>query len=154
TGCRNNRKSLAGEPGRGATNSCRCLNDATRRREAASAGRTTRWPRRPAPCARSAGRRSCPTRSVPSAASTRGGKFSQSRASSARAGGPGAMKSGVDARGGAFGPAVVVEGAVAAAREFGLASVLVGDKAAVEREIVRLKAQDLPVAVRHASQVV
>ena len=64
------------------------------------------------------------------------------------------MKIAVDAMGGDFGPAVVVEGAVAAAREFGLASVLVGDKAAVEREIARLKAQELPVSVRHASQVV
>jgi glycerol-3-phosphate acyltransferase PlsX len=64
------------------------------------------------------------------------------------------MKIAVDAMGGDFGPAVVVEGAVTAAREFGLASVLVGDKAAVERELVRLKAQDQPITVRHASQVV
>src|SRR5262249_54905913 len=66
----------------------------------------------------------------------------------------GGVKMAVDARGGDFGPAVVVEGAVAACREFGLASVLVGDKAAIEREIVRLSAQDQPLAVRHASQVV
>jgi glycerol-3-phosphate acyltransferase PlsX len=64
------------------------------------------------------------------------------------------MKIAVDAMGGDFGPAVVVEGAVTAAREFGLSSVLVGDRAAVEREIVRLKAQDLPLSVRHATQVV
>ena len=64
------------------------------------------------------------------------------------------MKIAVDAMGGDFGPAVVVEGAVSACREFGLASVLVGDRAAIEREIVRLKAQDLPISVRHASQVV
>ena len=64
------------------------------------------------------------------------------------------MKIAVDAMGGDFGPAVVVEGAVTAAHEFGLSSVLVGDRAAVEREIVRLKAQDLPLSVRHASQVV
>ena len=56
--------------------------------------------------------------------------------------------------GGDFGPAVVVEGAVAACREFSLESVLVGDKSAIEREITRLRAQDLPVTVRHASQVV
>src|SRR5215831_21030054 len=66
----------------------------------------------------------------------------------------GGVKIAVDAMGGDFGPAVVVEGAVAACREFGLASVLVGDKAAIEREIVRLSAQDQPLAVRHASQVV
>jgi glycerol-3-phosphate acyltransferase PlsX len=64
------------------------------------------------------------------------------------------MKIAVDAMGGDFGPAVVVEGAVAACREMGLASVLVGDKAAVEREIARLNAQDLPITIRHASQVV
>src|SRR5947209_7528407 len=64
------------------------------------------------------------------------------------------MKIAVDAMGGDFGPAVVVEGAVAASHEFDLASVLVGDKAAIEREIVRLRAQDLPLSVRHASQVV
>jgi glycerol-3-phosphate acyltransferase PlsX len=64
------------------------------------------------------------------------------------------VKIAVDAMGGDFGPAVVVEGAVAACRELGLASVLVGDKAAIEREIVRLHAQDLPIGIRHASQVV
>ncbi|HET8578594.1 MAG TPA: phosphate acyltransferase PlsX [Methylomirabilota bacterium] len=64
------------------------------------------------------------------------------------------MKIAIDAMGGDFGPAVVVEGAVAASREFDLASVLVGDRAAIEREIVRLKAQELPISVRNASQVV
>src|SRR5438445_681940 len=57
------------------------------------------------------------------------------------------MKIAVDAMGGDFGPAVVVEGAVAASREFGLVSVLVGDRAAIEREIGRLGAQDLPLSV-------
>jgi phosphate acyltransferase len=64
------------------------------------------------------------------------------------------MKIALDAMGGDFGPAVVVEGAVAAAREFGIASVLVGDRAAIEREVERLRAGDLPVTVQHASQVV
>jgi glycerol-3-phosphate acyltransferase PlsX len=64
------------------------------------------------------------------------------------------MNIAVDAMGGDFGPAVVVEGAVAACREFGLSVALVGDKAAIEREIVRLRAHDLSLAVRHASQVV
>jgi phosphate acyltransferase len=64
------------------------------------------------------------------------------------------MKIALDAMGGDFGPAVVVEGAVVAAREYGIASVLVGDKAAIEREIIRLKAQDLPLSIRHATQVV
>jgi glycerol-3-phosphate acyltransferase PlsX len=64
------------------------------------------------------------------------------------------MKIALDAMGGDFGPAVVVEGAVAAAREFGIASVLVGDRAAVEREVQRLSAGDLPLSLRHTSQVV
>ena len=56
--------------------------------------------------------------------------------------------------GGDHGPAVVVEGAVAAAREFGASVILVGDKAAIEREVVRLDAHALAVEIRHASQVV
>lgn len=56
--------------------------------------------------------------------------------------------------GGDYGPAVVVEGAVAASREHGLSVVLVGDKTAVEPELARLRVGDLPVALRHASQVV
>jgi glycerol-3-phosphate acyltransferase PlsX len=64
------------------------------------------------------------------------------------------MKIAVDAMGGDFGPAVVVEGAVSACRELALAPVLVGDRAAIEREIVRLGAQDLPIGIHHASQVV
>ena len=64
------------------------------------------------------------------------------------------MKIALDAMGGDFGPAVVVEGAVAAAREFSIASVLVGDRAAIQREVERLRAGDLPVSVHHASQVV
>jgi glycerol-3-phosphate acyltransferase PlsX len=64
------------------------------------------------------------------------------------------MKIALDAMGGDFGPAVVVEGAIVAAREHGISPVLVGDKAAIEREIIRLKAQDLPLSIRHATQVV
>jgi len=64
------------------------------------------------------------------------------------------MKIALDAMGGDFGPAVVVEGAVAAASEYGLSSVLVGDRAAIEREIARLGARELPLSIHHASQVV
>ena len=56
--------------------------------------------------------------------------------------------------GGDHGPAVVVEGAVAAVREFGASIILVGDKAAIEREVVRLNAQSLAIEICHASQVV
>src|SRR5213594_1255744 len=69
-------------------------------------------------------------------------------------GAPSPMKVAVDAMGGDHGPRVVVEGAVAAVREFGAAVILVGDRSAINREVVRLDAQDLPVSVRHASQVV
>jgi len=64
------------------------------------------------------------------------------------------MKIAVDAMGGDHGPAVVVEGAVTAVREFGASVVLVGDKPAIEREVVRLKAQSLGLEICHASQVV
>ncbi len=64
------------------------------------------------------------------------------------------MKIAVDAMGGDRGPAVVVEGAVAAVREFGASVILVGDRAAIEREIGRLRAQSLGIEIAHASQVV
>jgi glycerol-3-phosphate acyltransferase PlsX len=64
------------------------------------------------------------------------------------------MRIAVDAMGGDYGPAVVVEGTVAAVREYGISTVLVGDKNAVEREVLRLRAQDLSITIRHASQVV
>ena len=64
------------------------------------------------------------------------------------------MKIAVDAMGGDHGPAVVVEGAVTAVREFGASVVLVGDKPAIEREVVRLKAQSLGLEICHASQAV
>ncbi|MGH7390971.1 MAG: phosphate acyltransferase PlsX [Candidatus Rokuibacteriota bacterium] len=64
------------------------------------------------------------------------------------------MKIAVDAMGGDYGPAVVVEGAVSAAREHRASVILVGDKAAVEREVVRLQAEPLGLEIRHASQVV
>ena len=56
--------------------------------------------------------------------------------------------------GGDVGPAVNVEAAIGAARDYRLEVVLVGDKAGIERELVRHRARDLPVTVRHASQMV
>jgi phosphate acyltransferase len=64
------------------------------------------------------------------------------------------MRIAVDAMGGDYGPKVVVEGAVAGAQEFGATVILVGDRAAIEREVVRLGASSLPLEIRHASQVV
>ena len=62
----------------------------------------------------------------------------------------------VDAMGGDHAPAVVVEGAVWAARESGQPVALVGERAQVEAELVRLGVASgaLPIAVRHASEVV
>jgi glycerol-3-phosphate acyltransferase PlsX len=64
------------------------------------------------------------------------------------------MRIAVDAMGGDVGPAVNVEGALAAAAEYGLEVVLVGDRAVLERELGRHRAGALPIAIRHASQVV
>jgi glycerol-3-phosphate acyltransferase PlsX len=64
------------------------------------------------------------------------------------------MKIAVDAMGGDHGPAVVVEGAVTAARELGISVILVGDKAVIEQEFSRLRADTLGIEIRHASQVV
>jgi len=64
------------------------------------------------------------------------------------------LKIAVDAMGGDYGPAVIVEGAVAAVREYDASVILVGDKAAIERELIRCKAHGLAPEVRHASQVV
>src|SRR5213594_2434015 len=69
-------------------------------------------------------------------------------------GAPSRLKVALDAMGGDHGPRVVVEGAVAAVREFGAAVILVGDRSAINREVVRLDAQNLDLSVRHASQVV
>ncbi len=64
------------------------------------------------------------------------------------------MRIAVDAMGGDVGPTVTVEGAVTAAREYRLEIVLVGDKATIERELARHDATELPISVRHASQVI
>ena len=64
------------------------------------------------------------------------------------------MKIAVDAMGGDGGVPVNCEGAIAAAREYGLEVVLVGDRTIVERELSRHRVGQLPITVRHASQVV
>jgi glycerol-3-phosphate acyltransferase PlsX len=64
------------------------------------------------------------------------------------------IKIAVDAMGGDKSPAVEVEGAVLAAREYGVGVALVGDQAAVSAELARHRAQDLPIEVVHASEVI
>ncbi len=56
--------------------------------------------------------------------------------------------------GGDYGPAVIVEGAVASVREYGASVILVGDRSAIEREVIRCRAQRLDIEMRHSSQVV
>ncbi|MBI4010841.1 MAG: phosphate acyltransferase PlsX [Candidatus Rokubacteria bacterium] len=64
------------------------------------------------------------------------------------------MRIAVDAMGGDVGPTVTVEGAVAAARDYRQEIILVGDKVTIERELGRHDAAKLPIAVRHASQII
>lgn len=64
------------------------------------------------------------------------------------------MKVAVDAMGGDKAPAAVVQGAVQACREIGVEIVLAGREEGVRQEIRRLGAEDLPITVRHATQVV
>jgi glycerol-3-phosphate acyltransferase PlsX len=60
----------------------------------------------------------------------------------------------VDAMGGDNAPRTIVEGSVLAAREFRIPLVLVGDKRLLEEELARHEVSDLPITIRHASQVV
>jgi glycerol-3-phosphate acyltransferase PlsX len=63
------------------------------------------------------------------------------------------MRIAVDAMGGDNAPAVELEGVVAAARE-GADIVVVGDEGRVHEQLRRLEASQLPIEVRHASQVI
>jgi glycerol-3-phosphate acyltransferase PlsX len=56
--------------------------------------------------------------------------------------------------GGDAGPAVNVEGAVAAVRELGLGVILVGVQEEIRRHLDRHNVSDLPIKVRHASEIV
>ena len=60
----------------------------------------------------------------------------------------------VDAMGGDHAPEAVVEGAVAAARELHIPVTLVGDRERIAHELARHRANELPVNVHHASQVI
>lgn len=56
--------------------------------------------------------------------------------------------------GGDYAPAAIVEGAVWAARDMNIPAILVGDRARIESELKRQKAEGLPINVVHASEVV
>lgn len=64
------------------------------------------------------------------------------------------MKVALDAMGGDHAPQVEVEGAVLAAKEFGSQVVLVGDSLIVEKELSKHDAEDLPISIRHAADVI
>jgi phosphate acyltransferase len=60
----------------------------------------------------------------------------------------------VDAMGGDHAPAAIIEGAIEAARELRIPVTLVGDRDKLTHELGRHRVRDLPIHVRHASQVV
>ncbi|MBI5442676.1 MAG: phosphate acyltransferase PlsX [Deltaproteobacteria bacterium] len=64
------------------------------------------------------------------------------------------MRVAVDAMGGDHAPEAVVEGAVLAASEYGIHVILVGDREILFHLLKRQKAKDLPVSIKHASEVV
>jgi phosphate acyltransferase len=64
------------------------------------------------------------------------------------------MRIAVDAMGGDHAPEAVVDGAVQAASEYGIHVILVGDRDLLHHLLQRRKAGDLPVSVKHASEVV
>jgi glycerol-3-phosphate acyltransferase PlsX len=63
------------------------------------------------------------------------------------------MKIAVDAMGGDYAPKVTVEGGVLAARD-GIPVILVGDRERVDAELTKYDIKDLPISVKHASEVV
>lgn len=64
------------------------------------------------------------------------------------------MRIAVDAMGGDYAPVVVVEGAVMAARGLDIPLVLVGDKTRIEYELDKHDWKNLPITIKHASEVV
>lgn len=60
----------------------------------------------------------------------------------------------VDAMGGDLGPGAVVEGVVQAARELGIASILVGRQDEIRAELMKLGGNNLPITVKHSSDVI
>ena len=60
----------------------------------------------------------------------------------------------VDAMGGDHAPHATVEGSVLAAREFGIPVILVGDEDRIRRELLRHEVENLPLEIKHTSEVV
>lgn len=64
------------------------------------------------------------------------------------------MKIALDAMGSDNAPQVEIDGAVQAAREYGVSIILVGDREILEAELAKRGAQDLPITVKNATEVV
>ncbi len=64
------------------------------------------------------------------------------------------LKIALDAMGGDHAPQVEVEGAVLAAKEFGAQVILVGDTGTIEKELSRYDVKELPIFIKHASEVI
>jgi glycerol-3-phosphate acyltransferase PlsX len=60
----------------------------------------------------------------------------------------------VDAMGGDHAPHATVEGAVLATREFGIPVILVGDEDKIRRELLSYEVDNLPLEIKHTSEVV
>jgi len=64
------------------------------------------------------------------------------------------MRIAVDAMGGDNAPEAVIEGAVRAVREYGTHIILVGDREILHQHLKQHAAANLPISVKHASEVV
>ena len=64
------------------------------------------------------------------------------------------MKIAVDAMGGDYAPQIPVEGAVLAAREFNTHVVLVGKKEPIQIELSKYDTEQLPITIKHASEII
>ena len=64
------------------------------------------------------------------------------------------MKIALDAMGGDFAPKETVAGAYLAAEELGVEVILVGDEKNIEAELKKIGAEDLPLSIAHAGQVI
>lgn len=64
------------------------------------------------------------------------------------------MKIAIDAMGGDHAPAEIVKGAVEAAGKYEIPVILVGDRDIIESELAKYAVANLPIEVKHASEVV
>lgn len=64
------------------------------------------------------------------------------------------MKIAVDAMGGDFAPKEVVLGAIMAARQYQAEIVLVGDEPSIRKILEEEKAKDLPIIIKHSTEVI